>query len=189
MARIRDRFLEPTRGRMRLAIEEVAAGEALTFPVYDDITTVDDPDRGARVHLTGDVQQPAGVWWHDGEQWYSGTRLTTSAVREEVGSQESRTLAEVAVPAGMEIDIWQAQVAVVDGDEQDVAMDVYSADTDDVVFSHDFQEHGAEPHFGSPIGVFGVGGELLEFRVTNNDPGTLEISGYVIWSFQTVTEY
>ena len=187
MARIRSRFEDLAPGGVAFVTERITATESFHPPAFEDMADADATDSSVAISIGDD---PHGIWWYSehADQWFAGTRLTTSAVREEVGSQESLTLAEVEVPEGMEIDIWQAQIAVVDGDNEDVSMDVYNDDTDTVLYSHDYQEWGAEPNFGTPIGVFGVGGDLLEIRVTNDDPGTLEVSGYLIWSFQTVIE-
>ena len=187
MARIRQRFEDLASGGMAFVTESIRATQSFQPPSFEDMTEADATASSIAIS-TGDV--PAGLWWYSeqADQWFAGTRLTTAAVREEIGSQESVTLSEVRIPDSMEIDIWQAQVSVVDGDNEDVSMDVYNADTDTILYSHNYQEFGSEPNFGTPIGVFGVGGDLLEIRITNDDPGALEVSGHVVWSFQTVLD-
>lgn len=75
-----------------------------------------------------------------------------------------------------------------DGDNEDVEIQVYNAGTDTVLYGHSYQDHGPFPDFGDPIDVFSVGGDVFEIRMENDDPGTIEASGMIEWSCQTVLD-
>lgn len=182
LARIRARFQDLASGGMSLVTESITAENELRLPAYDDMNEAD-PSVSSIAFAT--ENRPVGIWWHNGEQWFAGDRTKAAADNEDVGSQDTKQLLRFEMPTDMEIDVWQAQVDVLSADGQDVAMEIYDETAGEIVFSHNFAEHGNTVRFGDPITVEPIPeGNTAVFRIANNDSGTETVGGWIVWSFQ-----
>lgn len=158
--------------------------EGLQVPAFTDIANAD-PALGSVAISKG--QTPHGVWWHNGDQWFAGDRLQFRAPTASLGGNSSDVEDVITMPDAMDIDIWQAHVGIVGGSSSDVYLDIYDADAGTVLFEHGHSAHGNEIVFGDPIDVLSVSsGTTIQFRRRNDSGGSVEFSGWLVWSFQEV---
>lgn len=156
----------------------------VNFPVYDDMANAD-PELSSVAISNG--QHPHGLWWHDGTQWFAGDRSKFSVDQHDVGSQTTEIVNSFAMPINIEIDVWQSQIDVVSGSNEDVQLDIRDATAGEVLYSHNYGDHGNEVDFGDPITVEEVpDGNTVELRIDNAESSTISVSGWILWSFQEV---
>lgn len=175
--------------RFRRAVRREAKRSG--FAVYDDVRNVKYPHEGMRVHLTGEVQQPAGVWWYDGEKWFSGDRTRISR-RMEMGGNSQAVVEGFRLPSEMELDVWQAQCMNVDrnagGDDSGLFIDVYSPERGEVLYEYSAFEQDGVIALGNPLATVGQDSDLLQIRLRNETGGSVTVTGFLLTSLQSVLE-
>lgn len=160
--------------------------EGDVLPVYDDIRNVEAPKEGERIHVTGDgPQDPMGVWFFDGERWFSGDRSRIGAHQRTVAAGELFILQEFGLPADTEIAVWEIQVTAVVGADDGLVFDVRNETTGTTIVDYLGDNEQGIVRQGSPLGVGGSGGDFIQVRVRNTSGVQKDITGFAMLSIES----
>lgn len=179
-------------------MNKVPAGLS-NYRVYNSLEDVSGAKPGDIVFLSGDEDDPPGLWRRDADNnWRHGAhtpQTQTDADQVTVSAGGSQVLSQFTLPTEItdpqgdtisvecNVNVWQAHVGRLSGSPSGLIIEIADTDGDGVFYDREAST-STKIDVGFPLASGGVEGNQIRIRMRNTSGQQKNAVGFIIWSLE-----